>query len=59
MDFSAEIMYAPLIVFIMEMNVNVLNAVSVLDGRYAGLVEDLRDIFSEYGLIKHRVFIEI
>lgn len=38
---------------------NVLNAVSVLDGRYAGLVEDLRDIFSEYGLIKHRVFIEI
>jgi len=43
----------------MENNVNVLNAVSVLDGRYAGLVEDLRDIFSEYGLIKHRVFIEI
>ena len=38
---------------------NVLNAVSVLDGRYAGLVEDLRDIFSEYGLIKHRVFVEI
>jgi adenylosuccinate lyase len=43
----------------MEIKVNVLNAVSVLDGRYAGLLEDLRDIFSEYGLIKHRVFIEI
>ena len=38
---------------------NVLNALSVLDGRYSGLVEDLRDVFSEYGLIKHRVFIEI
>ena len=43
----------------MENNVNELNAVSVLDGRYSRLTEELRDIFSEYGLIKHRIFIEI
>lgn len=59
MDFKAKTVYASLIVFIMEKNVNVLNAISVLDGRYSDLVESLRDIFSEYGLIKHRVFVEI
>ncbi|MBW1615751.1 MAG: adenylosuccinate lyase [Deltaproteobacteria bacterium] len=36
-----------------------LKALSVLDGRYAKLVEDFQDIFSEYGLIKERVFVEI
>ena len=33
--------------------------ISVVDGRYAGYVKELKDIFSEYGLIKKRVFVEI
>ena len=36
-----------------------INALTALDGRYAGLTAELADIFSEYGLIKHRVFVEI
>lgn len=36
-----------------------LNAVSPLDGRYAKHIDPLRPIFSEYGLIKKRVQIEI
>lgn len=36
-----------------------LRALSVLDGRYAAQVEPLRDIFSEYGLIKRRVAVEV
>ncbi len=36
-----------------------LNAVSPLDGRYAKHIDPLRPIFSEYGLIKKRVLIEI
>ena len=36
-----------------------LNAVSPLDGRYAKHIDPLRPIFSEYGLIKKRVHIEI
>jgi len=36
-----------------------IKALSVLDGRYSRLVEELNDNFSEYGLIKHRVFVEI
>lgn len=36
-----------------------INALTALDGRYAGLTKDLAEIFSEYGLIKHRVFVEI
>lgn len=36
-----------------------INALTALDGRYAGLTTELADIFSEYGLIKHRVFVEI
>lgn len=35
-----------------------LRALSVLDGRYAKQVEELRDIFSEYGLIRRRVLVE-
>ncbi len=34
-------------------------ALSPLDGRYAGKVEALRPIFSEYGLIKYRIVVEI
>lgn len=36
-----------------------LLALSPLDGRYAGKVDALRPIFSEYGLIKARVRVEI
>ncbi len=36
-----------------------ITALTALDGRYAGLTKELGDIFSEYGLIKQRVFVEI
>ncbi len=38
---------------------NNLDAISVVDGRYASKTDELRDIFSEYGLIRHRVFVEV
>lgn len=38
---------------------NEIKALSVVDGRYKKLTEPLREIFSEYGLIKHRVFVEV
>ncbi|TCT24517.1 adenylosuccinate lyase [Thermomonas haemolytica] len=36
-----------------------LTALSPLDGRYAGKVDPLRPIFSEYGLIRARVRVEV
>ncbi len=36
-----------------------VNAIGSLDGRYARLTEELADIFSEAGLIRHRVYVEI
>lgn len=36
-----------------------LSAISPLDGRYAGKVGQLRDIFSEQGLIYHRTLVEV
>ncbi|MDX8396853.1 MAG: adenylosuccinate lyase [Mariprofundaceae bacterium] len=41
------------------MQVTPLSALSPLDGRYAGKVASLRPIFSEYGLIKARVTVEV
>ncbi|HIP53086.1 MAG TPA: adenylosuccinate lyase, partial [Chromatiales bacterium] len=41
------------------MELSTLTAVSPVDGRYGGKTEDLRPIFSEYGLIRHRVLVEI
>ncbi len=41
------------------MTLTALTALSPLDGRYAGKVEPLRLHFSEYGLIRNRVLIEI
>jgi len=38
---------------------NSLMAISPLDGRYADKVKPLRELFSEYGLIKFRVMVEI
>ncbi len=36
-----------------------LKALSPTDGRYADKVNSLRDIFSEYGLIRYRVLVEV
>ena len=41
------------------MSSHALTALSPLDGRYAGKVEPLRPIFSEYGLMHRRVQVEI
>jgi adenylosuccinate lyase len=41
------------------MSSHALTALSPLDGRYAGKVEALRPIFSEYGLMHRRVQVEI
>jgi len=41
------------------MNISTLKAISPADGRYAEKVEDLRGIFSEYGLIRFRVLVEV
>lgn len=41
------------------MELSSLTAISPIDGRYGAKVEPLREIFSEYGLIFHRVFVEI
>lgn len=41
------------------MNVSSLTALSPLDGRYAGKLNALRPFFSEYGLIRSRVTVEV
>ncbi|MEJ1377724.1 MAG: adenylosuccinate lyase [Candidatus Sedimenticola sp. (ex Thyasira tokunagai)] len=41
------------------MDLSTLTAVSPVDGRYGGKTADLRPIFSEYGLIRHRVLVEV
>lgn len=41
------------------MDLNSLTAVSPIDGRYGSKTDALRPIFSEYGLIHHRVLVEV
>jgi adenylosuccinate lyase len=41
------------------MNLTSLTAISPIDGRYAEKTFELREIFSEYGLIKYRLRVEI
>ncbi|HEV2321747.1 MAG TPA: lyase family protein, partial [Gammaproteobacteria bacterium] len=41
------------------MESSALTALSPLDGRYAGKTENLRQLFSEYGLMRQRVRVEI
>ncbi len=41
------------------MQLSSLTAVSSVDGRYANRTASLREIFSEYGLIRYRVIVEI
>lgn len=41
------------------MSLSELTAISPIDGRYRNKVSELEDYFSEYALIKYRVFVEI
>ena len=41
------------------MNLTALSAVSPIDGRYGSKTAPLREVFSEFGLIKRRVLVEI
>ena len=41
------------------MELNELTAISPVDGRYGSKTSAFRDLFSEYGLIKHRVLVEV
>ena len=41
------------------MELNALTAISPVDGRYGSRTTELRDIFSEFGLIKFRVTVEV
>jgi len=41
------------------MDLNELTAISPVDGRYASKTKELRSIFSEFGLIKYRVIVEV
>ncbi|HEB27098.1 MAG TPA: adenylosuccinate lyase [Porticoccus sp.] len=41
------------------MNLSSLTAVSPIDGRYGSKTADLRSAFSEFGLIKNRVLVEV
>jgi adenylosuccinate lyase len=41
------------------MELSALTAVSPVDGRYGSKTADLRPVFSEYGLIRNRVLVEI
>ncbi|WP_432713420.1 adenylosuccinate lyase [Pedobacter sp.] len=41
------------------MNLSPLQAISPVDGRYRNTTQALANYFSEYGLIKYRVFVEI
>ena len=41
------------------MDLSSLTAISPLDGRYGDKTAELRPIFSEYGLMRHRVLVEV
>ena len=41
------------------MDLSALSAVSPIDGRYGGKTAPLREVFSEFGLIKRRVLVEV
>jgi adenylosuccinate lyase len=54
---SARLAHRPLLA--KDMTLTALTALSPLDGRYAAKVEGLRLHFSEYGLIRNRIRVEI
>ena len=41
------------------MELSALTAISPVDGRYGSKTTELRSIFSEFGLIKYRVIVEV
>ena len=41
------------------MDLNQLTAISPIDGRYRKQLQQLAEYFSEYALIKYRVFVEV
>ena len=41
------------------MELSALTAISPVDGRYGSKTSDLRPIFSEFGLTKYRVTVEV
>ncbi|MBU2881237.1 adenylosuccinate lyase [Psychrosphaera sp. B3R10] len=41
------------------MQLSALTAISPVDGRYGNKTEELRPIFSEFGLVKYRVIVEV
>ena len=41
------------------MELSSLTAISPIDGRYAGKTAELRPVFSEYGMMRYRVLVEI
>jgi adenylosuccinate lyase len=43
----------------MTLDLMPLTAISPIDGRYADKTQPLREVFSEYGLIKYRVMVEV
>src|SRR6188768_1748523 len=56
---QGPLLHRPFIRVPVAMSEATLLALSPLDGRYAGKVDALRPIFSEYGLIKARVRVEV
>jgi adenylosuccinate lyase len=42
-----------------DLELSELTAISPLDGRYGKSVKKLRAIFSEYGLIRYRILVEV
>jgi len=42
-----------------DLSLSALTAISPIDGRYGSKTSQLRDIFSEYGLIRYRVMVEV
>jgi len=44
---------------LIRMELSTLTALSPADGRYAGKADVLRGLFSEYGLIRHRLMVEL
>ena len=43
----------------MSIELSAITAISPVDGRYGSKTEALREIFSEFGLIRHRVVVEV
>ena len=58
---SSDFIYTHIIIRIREfdMNLDLLTAISPIDGRYRGKTESLAAYFSEFALIRYRVLVEI